>query len=159
MSSLYRTTAFVENFIVAHPDVSLAHTEYCLHFFLSGGANILASPSQRVRTFVEYDESPYRFIIVGELASFKVVDCSVSPFFFYFFYFSLVYRFICSSIGNKFGHFLSVNLGELRYPSILAEIFKGQMATLRRIETRDNSNEHVHVQVWFPFYCHYPFQD
>ena len=47
----------------------------------------------------------------------------------------------------EFGHFLSVNLGELQAPSLFTEIFRRQMVTLQQIEEDDGMNSEVHSQV------------
>lgn len=74
-------TSTLENFVISHPAVTLSHTDYGLHFHVGRGINVLTIPSQRVRTFVENDGSlegsPYRFLVVGQLASFKIVEDSV----------------------------------------------------------------------------------
>ena len=74
-------TSTLENFMISHPAVTLSHTDYGLHFHLGNGVNILTTPSQRLQTFVEDDGtsggSPYRFLVVGRLASFKIVEDSV----------------------------------------------------------------------------------
>jgi hypothetical protein len=70
-------TTLLENFVVAHPDVTLSHTEYGLHFNTGNTINLLSAPPQRVQSFVENEGSPYRFMIVGQLASFKVVEDAV----------------------------------------------------------------------------------
>ena len=67
----------LENFLVSHPAVTLSHTEYGFHFHLGGGVNILSSPTQRLQCFVENEGVPYRFIVVGRLASFKIVEDAV----------------------------------------------------------------------------------
>jgi hypothetical protein len=68
--------------MISHPAVTLSHTDYGMHFHIGHGVNILTVPSQRLRTFVENDGSsegsPYRFVVVGQLASFKIVEDSVS---------------------------------------------------------------------------------
>ena len=73
----HRMTTFLENFMVNHLDVILSHTEYGHHFHLGGGITISTSPTQRVQSFVECEGSPYRFIVVGELTSFKIVEDAV----------------------------------------------------------------------------------
>ena len=67
----------LENFMITHPDVTLSHTNYGRNFYLGSGVNILSSPAQRLQSFVENEGNPYRFMIVGQLASFKVVEGSV----------------------------------------------------------------------------------
>lgn len=78
-------TTLLENFVITHPDVTLSHTNYGQHFHLGNSVNILSSPGQRVHSFVESEGAPYRFMIVGQLSSFKVVEDAVrvAPFFFY----------------------------------------------------------------------------
>jgi hypothetical protein len=136
-------TTSLENFVITHPDVTLSHTEYGQHFYLGSKVNILSSPSQRLQSFVENEGSPYRFIIVGRLTSFKVVEDSVCGLLF-------LQLKLCSVLINleyEFGLFLSVNLGQLQNPSIFAEIFEGQLSTLQKIEEEDGMNEKVHSQV------------
>ena len=72
-------TALLENFVVSHPDVTLSHTFYGQHFYLGSSVNISSTPIQRVQSFVENEGSPYRFLIFGQLSSFKVVEDAVSP--------------------------------------------------------------------------------
>ena len=67
----------LENYVVTHPAVTLSHTDYGQHFYLGKGVNILSTPTQRLQSFVENEGSPYRFIVIGHLASFKVVEDSV----------------------------------------------------------------------------------
>jgi hypothetical protein len=70
-------TTTLENFVIAHPQVTLSHTDYGQHFYLGCSINILSSPAQRIQAFVEDEGSPYRFIVVGQLTSFRVVEDSV----------------------------------------------------------------------------------
>jgi hypothetical protein len=70
-------TTMLENFVFTHPDVTLSHTLYGQHFYLGSGVNILSSPNQRIQSYVENEGSPYRFLIVGQLKSFKVVEDAV----------------------------------------------------------------------------------
>jgi hypothetical protein len=70
-------TSLLETFVSNHPDVTLSHTCYRQHFYLGRGINIVSSPPQCVRNFVEIEGSPYRFLIVGQVASFKVVEDAV----------------------------------------------------------------------------------
>ena len=66
----------LENFIAAHPHVTLSHTNYGQHFYLGGDVSILSAPAQCLQAFVEEEGTPYRFLVVGRLASFRVVqDC------------------------------------------------------------------------------------
>lgn len=58
---------------------------------------------------------------------------------------------ICS-LEPQFGHFLSVNVGDLEPPSVFSDIFRGQMATLLKIEEEDGTNENVHSQVFTAFF-------
>jgi hypothetical protein len=67
----------LENFVINHPDVTLSHTDYGQHFHLGCGVNILTSPAQRVHSFVEIEGSSYRFLIVGQVASFRVAEDAV----------------------------------------------------------------------------------
>ena len=68
------------NFVITHPEVTLSHTDYGHQFSLGPGTNILSTPTQRLQSFVEEGGSPYRFIVVGQLASFRVVEDSVCAF-------------------------------------------------------------------------------
>ena len=70
----------LENFVITHPEVTLSHTDYGRHFNLGNGINILSAPTQRLQSFVEEGGTPYRFIVVGQLASFKVIEDSVCGF-------------------------------------------------------------------------------
>ena len=67
----------LENYMVAHPAVTLSHTEYGHHFHLGRSVNIPTLPAQRLRSFVEDEGTPYRFMVIGRLASFKVAEDSV----------------------------------------------------------------------------------
>jgi hypothetical protein len=143
----------LENFVISHPAVTLAHTDYGQHFHVGRGVNILTAPSQRLRSFVENDGSPdgspYRFIVAGQLASFKIVEDSVggslpppssSPLP------SLMF------LVAKFGHFLSVSLGLAQSSAVFSEIFRRQLATLQKIEEEDGSIEGMHAQVGLFFF-------
>lgn len=68
---------FLKIFVINHPDVTLSHTEYRQQFYLGCGVNISSTPSQCVLSFVENEGSPYRFMIVGQLMSFKVIEDAV----------------------------------------------------------------------------------
>jgi hypothetical protein len=70
-------TTLLENFVINHPDITLSHMDYGQHFHLGCGVNISSSPTPCVQSFVENEGSPYRFIIVGELMSFRVVEGAV----------------------------------------------------------------------------------
>jgi hypothetical protein len=138
----------LENFITSHSAVTLSYSDYGLHFHLGQGVNILTTPSQCLRSFVENDGtpegSPYRFIVIGRLASFKIVEDSVSLF--------------CLRVLNKrlthrrieFGHFLSVHLGQLQPSSAFTEVFRRQIVSLQKIEEEDGTNVRLHTQVEFP---------
>jgi hypothetical protein len=67
----------LENLVQSNPTSSLAHSEYGRHYVLENGFYIYTSPSQRLRSFVDAEGSPCRFIVVGQLASFKIVEHSV----------------------------------------------------------------------------------
>lgn len=54
--------------------IMLSHTDYGRHFHLGYGINIPTSPSQRLQSFVQSEGLPYRFVMVGQLMSFKVVE-------------------------------------------------------------------------------------
>jgi hypothetical protein len=57
-------------------------------------------------------------------------------------------------MGYKFGHYLSVNVGQLLSTSTFTEMFSGQLSTLENIEEVDRRNEAVHAQVViFLFVC------
>jgi hypothetical protein len=70
------TTSLIK-FVHSHPSVTLSFTEYERHFHLGYGVNIPSTPTQRLHSFVELEGSPYRFIVVGNLKSFKVVEDAV----------------------------------------------------------------------------------
>jgi hypothetical protein len=71
-------TTLLNKFVLSHPSVTLSYTDYGRHFHLGYyGVNIPSSPTQRLQSFVELEGSPYRFIVVGQLMSFKVVEDSV----------------------------------------------------------------------------------
>ena len=83
VSELHSTmTSLLETFVSNHPDVTLSDTEYRRQFYLGRGVNIVSSPAQCVRSFVEIEGSSYRFLIVGQVASFKVVEDAVCGFLF-----------------------------------------------------------------------------
>lgn len=73
---LSRMTTLLKNFVNSHPTFTLSKAEYGRHFHLGDGVNIPSSPTQRLHNFVETERTPrpYRFIVVGRLMSFKVVD-------------------------------------------------------------------------------------
>jgi hypothetical protein len=64
--------------------ITLSHSVYGRHFHLGDGINIPSSPVQRLHSFVELEGPAYRFIVVGQLMSFKVAEDSVSGRFFIF---------------------------------------------------------------------------
>jgi hypothetical protein len=138
-------TTSLEDFVIAHPQVTLSHTVYGQHFYLGHGVNILSSPAQRLQAFVEDEGSPYRFILVGQLTSFKVVEDSVRQ------GRSCETCLFCIQSGLQFRHFLTVNLGQLPSPSVFSDIFEGQLATLQKIEEDDATRDNVHDQVCFIF--------
>ena len=70
-------TLLLETFLQNHPDVTLSDTVYRQQFYIGCGVNISSSPAQCVRSFVEIEGSPYCFLIVGQVASFKVVEDAV----------------------------------------------------------------------------------
>ena len=70
-------TTLLENFIISHLAVTLSHMDYGHHFHLGSTINIMSSPTQCLQLFVETKGSPYRFIIVGKLMSFKVAEDTV----------------------------------------------------------------------------------
>lgn len=74
---LKRMSTSLKNFVNSHPTVTLSHTDYGRHFHLGKGVNIPSFPTQRLQTFVETEGLPYRFVVVGQLMSFKVVEDSV----------------------------------------------------------------------------------
>jgi hypothetical protein len=78
-------STFLEDFVVAHPAATLSHTKYGQHFYLGYGVNIVSSPAQRLQFFVENgsEGTPYRFLIVGRLSSFKVVEDAVGSHFYF----------------------------------------------------------------------------
>ena len=121
--------------------ITLSHTIYGRHFHLGDSVNIPSSPMQRLQSFVELEGTPYRFILVGQLMSFKVVEDSVRAF--------LFIKTVSSSelLGFEFGHYLSVNVGQPRSPSTFINMFTGQMVTLRNIEEVDRTDEAVQAQV------------
>ena len=67
---------FLKNYVLGHPTVTLSHTDYGEHFVLGCGINIPSSPTQRIRSFVENGHAGalYRFMVIGRLTSFKVVE-------------------------------------------------------------------------------------
>jgi hypothetical protein len=70
-------TTLLKDFVNSHPTVALSNANYGRHFHLGHGVNIPSSPTQRLHMFVETEGTPYRFIVVGCLMSFKVVEDSV----------------------------------------------------------------------------------
>lgn len=74
-------TSLLETFLQNHPDITLSYTVYRQQFYIGRGVDIPSSPAQCVRSFVEIEGSPYHFLIVGHVASFKVVEDAVGFFF------------------------------------------------------------------------------
>jgi hypothetical protein len=140
-------TTLLETFVINHPDVTLSDTDYRHHFHLGGGVNIVSSPAQRVHSFVENEGSSYRFLIVGQVASFRVVEDAVRLFIF----FPQRTHDSLTQAGLQFGFYLSVNLGEPQSQSVFSEMFQRQQATLEKIEEEEGANEKVHVKVIFFF--------
>ena len=83
--SLISMATLLENFVSTHPDFALSHTTYGQYFHLGNSVNILSSPGQQVHSFIESEGAPYRFMIVGQLLSFKVVEDAVNVVFFILF--------------------------------------------------------------------------
>ena len=137
-------TTLLETFVTNHPNITLSHTDYREHFHLGCGVNIVSSPSQRVHSYVENDGTPYRFLIVGQVASFKVIEDAVRFLFFKIIKINILYRH-----RPQFGIYLTVSLGEPRPPSIFSEMFQRQRANLVKIEEDDGVDEEVHDQVNF----------
>ena len=67
----------LDDFIDLHPMVTLTQPEYGQDFGLGRRIHIGTSPTQCVQSFVNADGLPYRFLLVGRLMSFKVVEDSV----------------------------------------------------------------------------------
>lgn len=69
-------TTLLENFLCRHQTITLSGTVYGRDFQLGDGVKICTTPSQRLQSFIdlEGDGSSYRFIAVGKLMSFKVVE-------------------------------------------------------------------------------------
>ena len=137
-------TTLLENYVVSHPYVTLSHTEYGHHFYLGCGVNILSSPCQRVQTFVENEGSLYRFIIVRQLMSFKVVEDAVcrcdfisilysSTLFWCYFGFSLGYFFRWTSVSFKPQQYLPrcTAVSSCRYKESKRRMAWTRMCTLR----------------------------
>lgn len=135
----------LEDFVNAHPTVTLSHTHYGLHFHLGDGVNILSTPPQRLQSFVEDDGSPYRFIVVGKLSSFKIVEDTVCMIVVW------LYEAVLTCLVGEFGYCLSVNLGQFpsQSSSVFFDIFRRQLETLLKIEEDDGMDENVHLQVGF----------
>ena len=141
----------LKDFVLGHPAVTLSHTKYRHHFRLGNGINIILRPTQCLRSFVEAwsEGSPYHFLVVGQLMSFKVVEDAIGLFFLWGFspmeYLTQSggFFFVCF----KFGHFLSVNLGKLQPSLVFTTVFWGQLATLQKIEEEESIDDRVHVQV------------
>ncbi|KAF8798656.1 hypothetical protein BYT27DRAFT_7264773 [Phlegmacium glaucopus] len=114
-------TTLLHKFVLSYPDVTLSHTEYGRHFHLGHGARLFSSPTQHIQSFVEIEGLPYRFIVVGRLMSFKVVD-------------------------DPFGHHLCINIGQIESPSAFADMFRRQLVTLQRVEESDRANVYIHGQ-------------
>lgn len=138
----------LEDFVTAHPSATLSHTTYGQHFHLGYGVNILSSPTQRLQFFVENgtEGTPYRFLIVGRLTSFKVVQDAVGHLFFFY----PLKKGAIFTRCPKFGHYLSVCLGDLQTSSFFTDLYWGQMGTLKKIEEEDGKDPNVHAQVCRP---------
>ena len=67
----------LEKFLRENPNMTLSDTCYGQHFHLGCAVNILSVPTQRLQSFIEKHGDPYKFIVVGQLASFKVVEDAV----------------------------------------------------------------------------------
>lgn len=137
----------LENFVIAHPAVTLSHTDYGQQFHLGTGVHIVSSPTQRLQSFVENGTgSPHRFLIIGQLSSFRIVEdpvCAQQAF-------DALMTFTRRDI--QFGHFLSVNLGQFTSQTstatVFSDIFLRQVETLRRIELDDGMDSDLLSQVW-----------
>ena len=127
----------------------LSHTDYGCDFHLGGtsSVNILTSLTQCLQSFVENKGSPYHFIVVGQLASFKIVEDAVSCIlFFCFFFCNLPYKLTQWTISL-----------DISFQSTLAsfnacqfsEVFWWQMDTLQKIEEEDGLDSNMHSQVLF----------
>ncbi|KAF8814987.1 hypothetical protein BYT27DRAFT_7249570 [Phlegmacium glaucopus] len=107
-------TTRLETFIFSYPDVTLAHAGYGRHFHLGHANSIFSTPRQQFQSFIDIEGTPYRFIVVGQLSSFKVIE-------------------------DLFGHYLLVNLRESDYHGHFSfgDTFCKQMDTLQKIEDKD----------------------
>ncbi|KAF8817654.1 hypothetical protein BYT27DRAFT_7247198 [Phlegmacium glaucopus] len=76
---------------------------------------------RRFQSFVEIEGCPYRFVVVGRLSSFQVVE-------------------------DSFGHFLSVNIGGFQTVGRFGDMFIGQLRTLQKIEEDDRLDEALQAQ-------------
>ncbi|KAF8816195.1 hypothetical protein BYT27DRAFT_7248503 [Phlegmacium glaucopus] len=117
-------STMLENFIFSYPDVTLAHAGYGRHFHLGHANLIFSTPRQRFQTFIDIEGIPYRFIVVGQLTSFRVIE-------------------------DSFGHYLSVNLRQTDYHGHFSfgDTFRKQMDTLRKIEDEDKKGGGMTTQV------------
>jgi hypothetical protein len=134
----------LDDLVTAHPMITLSHIEYGRDFYLGRATNICTLPAQRVQTFVDTDRSPYRFLIVGRLMSFKVVEDSVWVFF------SLICLCNMSRLNLayvKIGHYLSAKIGRPLTSSGFTHVFWDQVATLQDIEDKDGVDDAMDAQV------------
>jgi hypothetical protein len=69
----------LEDFVGLHLTITLSQLQYGQHFGLGRPTHIGTSPTQHVQSFVDDEGVPYRFMVVGRLMSFKVVEDSVGP--------------------------------------------------------------------------------
>jgi hypothetical protein len=67
----------LDDIVNKHPMITLSHVQYGRNLYLGQGVNICTSPAQRLQAFVNEDNVPCRFMVVGRLMSFKVVEDSV----------------------------------------------------------------------------------
>ena len=72
----------LKKFLRDNPAMTLSDTRYGKHFHLGHAVNILSVLTQRLQSFIESHGEPYKFLVVGQLASFEVVEDAVclSPF-------------------------------------------------------------------------------
>ncbi|KAF8802412.1 hypothetical protein BYT27DRAFT_7215481 [Phlegmacium glaucopus] len=64
----------LEDFILASPKVSLSYACYGHHFQFGNATRLFSSPMQHFQSSVELEGSENHFIVLGQLAGFKIVE-------------------------------------------------------------------------------------
>ncbi|KAF8798479.1 hypothetical protein BYT27DRAFT_7343435 [Phlegmacium glaucopus] len=102
----------LKDFILASPNVSLSHARYGHDFQFGNSMCLFSSPMQHFRFAVELEGSENCFIVLGQLAGFKIVE-------------------------DSFGLCLSLDLGQIGSLCFFAGLFQAQLETLESVEEQD----------------------